>query len=322
MGRNSGIMEYNIPFFSSQMWKWVVDDRLEQSLWTAAVSSGDYIHKIINKSDLILSVWYDVIEKPTNILWVNWIEVVHINFESAIIDNVYFPTLEVIWDIANTFWQLYVLWINTTKWNFREIYLLNKKNKNKLEINLKNEMNSIVMMPRRFTKELRETLWEKDILTLDNWLYKVWIARNYDTYNPNTVLLDNALATMWAWFASAMTAKMLNKNQKVVCVTWDWGFLMNLWDYETAVRLKLDITIIVLNNSEYWMIKWKQKAAWFVDFWLDFTNPDFVKFAESFKTKWYKVTKASDFKEILKTAINSKWINLIDLKFDYPVEIK
>ncbi len=316
------IIDNNIPFFSSQMWKWVVDERLDQYLWTAALTENDYIHEAISKADLILSVGYDVVEKPTSIIWINWIETIHINFYNAIIDDVYFPSLEVVGDIASVFWQLTESKINKSNWDFKEIYNININNHNKIKDNISLEKDEKFMFPRRLTNELRESLWSDDILALDNWLYKVWIARNYPAYKPNTILLDNALATMGAWFSSAMAAKMINPNKNVVCVTWDWGLVMNLWDLETAVRLNLDITIVVLNNSSYWMIKWKQEWAWFWDYWLDFWNPDFVKLAESFWAKWYSVVNPNEFKSVLDKTLNEKWLKIIDLAFDYPLEIK
>jgi len=312
----------NIPFFSSQMWKWVLDERLDQYLWTAALTENDYIHEAIAEADLILSVWYDVVEKPTSIIWINWTETIHINFYNAVIDDVYFPSLEVVWDIANVFWQLTESKINNKNWDFSKIYEINKKNHILINSNISLEKEEKVMFPRRLTNELRSSLWSDDILALDNWLYKVWIARNYPAYKPNTLLLDNALATMWAWFSSAMSAKMINPNKNVVCVTWDWWLVMNLWDLETAVRLNLDITIIILNNSSYWMIKWKQEWAWFWDYGLDFWNPDFIKLAESFWAKWYSVINPDEFKEILDKTLKEKWLKIIDLAFDYPLEIK
>lgn len=316
------IDKYDIPFFTSQMWKWVVDERKSQFIWTAALTSWDYVHDCIKKSDLIISVWYDIVEKPTKVLWVNWIKVININFFPSSYDYVYSPYLDVVWDIANVFWRLSIAEINSENWDFSEIYKINEKNKIQLEKNLSLEENFSFMMPRKFCKDLRESLWEDDILTLDNGLYKVWMARNYPAYKPNTVLLDNALATMWAWYASAIEAKRINPDKKVVCVTWDWWLMMNLWDIETAVRLKIDLVIIILNNSSYWMIKWKQKNAWFDDFWLDFWNTNYVNLAKSFWAKWYKVEKKEDFKAVLENALNEKWINIIDLDFDYPEDWK
>jgi acetolactate synthase-1/2/3 large subunit len=125
---------------------------------------------------------------------------------------------------------------------------------------------------------------------------------------------------MWAWYATAMEAKRLNPDSNVVCVTWDGWLVMNLWDLETIIRLKLDLTIVVLNNASYWMIKWKQAGAHLWNFGLDFWNPDFVKLAESFWAKWYKVEKKEDFKEILSQTLTKKWLKIIDLDFDYPVD--
>lgn len=316
------IEKNNIPFFSSQMWKWVVDERLSQYIWTAALTENDYIHDAISKADLILSIWYDVVEKPTSIIWKNWTETIHINFYDAVLDNVYMPGLEIVWDIWNIAWQLTEIDFNNTNWDFSEIYKINQENKNKIEKNLLLEQNETIMFPRKLALDLRESLKENDILTLDNGLYKVWLARNYPAYKPNTLLLDNALATMWAWVSSAMAAKMISPEHNVVCVTWDGWLVMNLWDLETAVRLNLDITIVVLNNSNYWMIKWKQENAWFWDYWLDFWNPDFVKLAESFWAKWYSVINKNEFKEVLQKTLTEKWVKIIDLAFDYPLEIK
>jgi len=315
------IKQYNIPFFSSQMGKWVVDENLTQYLGTAALTSWDYIHEAIAQSDLIISVWYDNVEKPTDILGINGIPVININFVESNYDYVYSPYLDLIWDIWNLFWHLCEENISQ-KWDYSKIYEINEKNILQIEENKKLEDDFPFMMPRKLVSDLQETLWNNDILTLDNGLYKVWVARNFKSSKPNTLLLDNALATMWAGYASAMEAKRLNPDENVVCVTWDGGLVMNLWDLETAVRMNLDITIVVLNNASYGMIKWKQAGAHLEDFGLDFGNPDFVKLAESFWAKGYKVEKKEDFKEILNKTLTEKWIKIIDLDFDYPVDGK
>ena len=121
---------------------------------------------------------------------------ININFTKSYFDYVYSPYLDIIGDIGNIFWNLTEAKINTESWDFAEIYEVNVKNIQKIEDNLKLEDTFSYLMPRRFAKELREILADDDILTLDNGLYKVWIARNYPARNPNTLLLDNALATM------------------------------------------------------------------------------------------------------------------------------
>ena len=300
------------------MGKWVVGGKQKSYLWTAALTSGDYIHDAIAESDLILSVGYDNAEKPTDILGINGKPVININFVKSNFDYVYSPYLDVIGDIGNTFWQLCESDIDTSTWDFSKIYEINEENKKKIEANLSLEDDIPYMMPRRLAKELREVLAIDDILALDNGLYKVWLARNYRARKPNTILLDNALATMGAWYASAMEAKRLHPDKKVICVTWDGGLVMNLWDIETAVRMKLDIVIVILNNSSYGMIKWKQQGWGFEDYWLDFGEMDFIKLAESFGATGYKVSKKEDFKIKLEEVIQKSGVQIIDLDFDYP----
>lgn len=316
------IEKYNIPFFTSQMGKGVVDEGMTQCLGTAALTSGDYIHDAISGADLILSVGYDNAEKPTDILGINGIPVININFMKSHFDYVYSPYMDVIWDLWNIFWHLCDEEINTSAWDFTSIYKTNEASQKYLRDNLALEDDVEYMMPRRLASDLRQVLEGDDILALDNGLYKVWLARNYPAYSANTILLDNALATMGAGYASAMEAKRLNPDKNVVCITGDGGFMMNLWDLETAVRLGLDMVIVILNNSDYGMIKWKQKGAGFENYGLDFTNPDFVKLAESFWATGYRVEDKNDFMKTLSGALSEKWVHIIDLVFDYPADGK
>lgn len=312
------VEKYNIPYFTSQMGKGVIPGWHPNCLGTAALTKGDYIHDAIAESDLILSVGYDNAEKPTDILGINGIPVININFIKSDFDYVYSPYLDIIGDIGNVFWHLCEDEINTSNWDFDKIYEINARNKKQIEANLSLEEDIPYMMPRKLAKDLRETLRDEDVLALDNGLYKVWLARNYPARQPNTVLLDNALATMWAWYASAMEAKRLKPDSHVVCVTGDGWLVMNLGDLETIVRLELDLVIVVLNNSSYGMIKWKQEDAGFWDYGLDFWNPDFVKLAESFGARGCKVEKKEDFQPMLKKSLQQKWLTIIDLDFDYP----
>lgn len=315
---SSFITKYNIPYFSSQMGKGVVLWNHQQYLGTAATTSGDYIHDALEKSDLILSVWFDAAEKPTQIIEDGKTKIIHIHFYHTDLDWVYTPGLEVVWDIWNTLWRLCESDIDTSAWNFEKIYKINRSNWKKIQENEILEDAASYMMPRRLAKELREVLADDDILTLDNGLYKVWIARNYTARQSNTLLLDNALATMWAWVASAMEAKRLHPDKNVVCVTGDGGLVMNLWDLETVVRMKIDLVIVVLNNSSYGMIKWKQADAGFGEHALDFGNPDFVKLSESFGGTGYKVVHKKDFKKILEKSLKNTGLTIIDIDFDYP----
>ena len=166
---------------------------------------------------------------------------------------------------------------------------------------------------------VREQLADDGIVTLDNGIYKVWFARNYKCYQANTLLLDNALATMGAGLPSAMLAKLINPTKKVISVCGDGGFMMNSQELETAIRLKLNLTVIILNDSAYGMIKWKQEGMGFEDFGLDYKNPDFVKYAESYGAIGHRPKSDENFKEILSKCLETDGVHVIDLAIDYSL---
>ncbi|MEM6830983.1 MAG: thiamine pyrophosphate-dependent enzyme, partial [Bacteroidota bacterium] len=176
------------------------------------------------------------------------------------------------------------------------------------------------LLPQRIVNEIRRALPDDGILTLDNGVYKIWFARNFKAYLPNTLLLDNALATMGAGLPSGMAAKLVNPEKKVVIVCGDGGFMMNSQELETAVRLKLNIVVIILNDNAYGMIKWKQEGMGFENFGLDYKNPDFVKYAQSYGANGYKVTSCQGFTDILTTCLNTdEGVHLIECPVDYSL---
>ena len=158
---------------------------------------------------------------------------------------------------------------------------------------------------------------EDGIITLDNGVYKIWFARNYKAYKPNTILLDNALATMGAGLPSAIAAKLVYPDRKVMAITGDGGFMMNSQEIETAVRLKLDIVVLILKDNAYGMIKWKQENLGLPDFGLNFGNPDFVKYAESYGAKGHRANNLEDLGEILSKCHSSKGVHIVEIEVDY-----
>ena len=104
-------------------------------------------------------------------------------------------------------------------------------------------------------------------------MYKIWFARNYRTSVANTLLLDNALATMGAGLPSAIAAALIHPDRRVLAVCGDGGFMMNSQEMETAVRLKLNLVVLVLEDHAYGMIRWKQEVDGFSDFGLTSAIP-------------------------------------------------
>jgi len=311
------IDQSGIYFFYTQMGKGVVDERHPQYLGTAALSDHDFLHRAIDKADLIINVGHDVIEKPPFFMHEGGKKVIHLNFFPAEVDAVYFPQLNVVGDITTSIRHICRHISPQTDWDF-DFYKLIKED---VESHLTKyfEDRRFPMLPQRLVNIMRNTLGDDDIITLDNGVYKIWFARNYKCYKPNTLLLDNALATMGAGLPSAMLAKLINPGKKVVSVCGDGGFMMNSQELETAVRNNLDMVVIVLNDSSYGMIKWKQKDMGFEEYGLDFNNPDFVKYAESYGATGHRPGSDDEFRETLKNCLNSKGVHLIDLQVDYSL---
>ncbi|MEJ7644969.1 MAG: acetolactate synthase large subunit [Chryseolinea sp.] len=306
-----------IFFFTTQMGKGVIDERHSLYLGTAALSKNDFVHAAIEAADLIINVGHDVIEKPPFFMKEGGKKVIHINFSPAEVDPVYFPQLNVVGDITSTMFRLSESVTKQATWNFK--FFENVKKKVDRHLSTYSQDERFPMLPQRLIHILRDNLASGDIITLDNGVYKIWFARNYTCHEPNTLILDNALASMGAGLPSAMTVNLLHPDKKVVAVCGDGGFMMNSQEIETAVRLRLHITVIILNDSAYGMIKWKQKDMGFEDFGLDYNNPDFVKYAESYSAEGHRPTDDAEFRKILDHCLNTKAVHIIDLPVDYSL---
>jgi len=306
-----------IYFFDTQLGKGAIDERHEQFLGTAALSDHDFLHCAIDRADLIINVGHDVIEKPPFFMEKGGKDVIHVNFFAAHVDDVYFPQLNVVGDISSSVQSIAIKTNIDPGKDFS--YFARVKQEVEGYLTKHFEDDRFPLLPQRLVSILRNQLADEDIVTLDNGVYKIWFARNYKCYQPNTLLLDNALATMGAGLSSAMAAKMLYPDKKVVSVSGDGGFMMNSQELETAVRLNLDLVVIILNDSAYGMIKWKQEGMGFEDFGLDYSNPDFVKYAESFGAAGYRPESAAEFHAILSESLNSTGVHVIDLPVDYSL---
>ena len=306
-----------IHFFNTQMGKGVVDERHDKFLGTAALSSDDFLHCAIGRADLIINVGHDVIEKPPFFMEKGGTKVIHINFSPAAVDEVYFPQLNVVGDIASSIMQIVKYIEDTSNWDLS--YFDRIKTEVESHLSKYSEDNRFPILPQRLVHIIREELPEDGIVTLDNGVYKIWFARNYECYQPNTLLLDNALATMGAGLPSAMLAKLINPDKKVISVCGDGGFMMNSQEIETAVRLNLNIVVVILNDSGYGMIKWKQEGMGFDNFGLDYKNPDFVKYAESYGAIGHRPTSDENFKEVLANCLEMEGVHIIDLAVDYSL---
>ena len=304
-----------IPFVSTQLGKGVVDETSPKFVGCAALSSGDFVHRAIGAADLIINVGHDVIEKPPFFMQKGGAEVIHINFRSAEVDPVYFPQYEVIGDIGNSIWQIKEDILPQPGWDFSKMM----KARAAEVAHTAKQIGDMrfPIYPQHLVDQIRKAMPADGIICLDNGVYKIWFARNYPARMTNTVLLDNALATMGAGLPSAMASSMVYPDRKVMAICGDGGFMMNSQEMETAVRLKLNITVLILNDNSYGMIRWKQANMGFKDWGLTYGNPDFVKYAESYGANGYRVGSAAELPALLEKCLNTPGVNLIEVPVDY-----
>ncbi|KRD39239.1 acetolactate synthase [Lysobacter sp. Root916] len=309
------LAKLGIPFFTTQMGKGVVDETDPLWLGNAALSDHDFVHRAIDAADCIVNIGHDVIEKPPFFMREGRRTVIHVNYASAEVDAVYFPQIEVVGDIANAVWQLSEAIAPQPHWDFA--FFDRVRAAMEAQIDERNADPRYPLVAQRLVADVRAAMGERDIVCLDNGLYKLWFARGYRCRRPNTLLLDNALATMGAGLPSAMAARIVHPDRRVLAVCGDGGFMMNSQELETAVRLGLDLTVLVLRDDAYGMIKWKQAHERYPSFGMDLGNPDFVKYAESYGARGHHPASSDEFLPLLQRALDAPGVDLIEVPIDY-----
>jgi acetolactate synthase-1/2/3 large subunit len=269
-------------------------------------------------ADLIITIGYNIVEYPPYV-WNKNLDkkVINIDFAEAAVDKYYNPEIDIIGDISCSLSQLSDL--ITPRENDRTFKVMREFLDRKLTPDFKKQY---PLTPQEVVYHVREVLSHQDILTLDNGIYKLWFSRLYRTYRPNTFLLDNALATMGAGLSSGIVAKMLRPSLNVLAVVGDGGFMMNSQELETALRYSIPLVVLILNDNAFGFIKWEQQTKGFPGFALDYSNPDFVKYAESFGAVGAKVKEGDDLSQLLREAFALKKLVLIECPVDYSVNFE
>ncbi|WP_027554219.1 acetolactate synthase large subunit [Bradyrhizobium sp. Cp5.3] len=303
-----------IPFFTTQMGKGTVPGGTNLYMGTAALSERDYVHEAIDQADLIIAIGHDTVEKPPFIMGPKGPQVIHVGYSPATVEQVYFPHSEVVGDVGPSL-ELLADRLEGKLPNAKALLPLRDGILGR--ISDRNTENRWPVTRQRLVHDVRQVIPENGIVALDNGMYKIWFARNYRTYVANTLLLDNALATMGAGLPSAMMAAMLYPDRRVMAICGDGGFMMNSQELETAVRLKLNLVVLILNDGAYGMIRWKQAVDTFPDFGLTFDNPDFVRYAESYGAKGSRVTSVDGLVPAMEAAFKGGGAHLVDVAIDY-----
>jgi acetolactate synthase-1/2/3 large subunit len=313
------VRRMGIPFFNTQMGKGAVNGGSNLYMGTAALSERDWVHEAIDRADLIISIGHDTVEKPPFLMGAQGPQVIHIGATPATVEQVYFPQAEIIGEIGAGV----ALLADRLEGRLpNAAALLGLREAILARLADRAEEDCFPLTPQRIVRDVRSVMPHDGIVTLDNGMYKIWFARNYRTRVANTLLLDNALATMGAGLPSAIAANLLNRKRRVLAVCGDGGFMMNSQEMETAVRLGLNLVVLVLEDSAYGMIRWKQEVDGFADFGLRFGNPDFVAYAKAYGAKGSRVSSASGLAACLETAFAGGGVHLVVVPVDYSENIR
>lgn len=311
------VEQLGVPFVTTQLGKGVVDEDLDTCLGTAALSANDLVHRAFEHADLVISAGYDPVEKPPFLMRRDGSQrLIHVDFTAPRSEPIYAPDLVVEGDLANAFWQLQEMLDPSPRWELGCFHAVRRAWLETLRESGAPDDRGI----RSLVAALAHALPPETRLALDNGMFKIWVARNWRAHQPNQVLLDNALATMGAGLPSAMASRIAEPERPVVAICGDGGFLMNAQELETAVRLRLDLVVLVLVDGGYGMIRWKQASMDLAEFGLDFGNPDLVRFAEAHGAHGASIADRHELGDAVAKALDQGGVHLFEVPVDYAAD--
>lgn len=313
------VEKLGIPVATTFMAKGAVPFSHPLCLGTIGLQSKDYVSCGFDRADVVICVGFDMVEYHPY-LWhpQGDKKIIHIDRVSAEVDSKYILEAGVIGDIAVSLQRISDL-VPGRENSFSVTTL---KEQIKAEQDCYLTYNGELLKPQRILCDTRKVMADKDILISDVGAHKMWIARLYSCEKPNTCIISNGFASMGIGVPGAIAAKLVYPDRKVLTITGDAGFLMNSQEIETALRLNLAIVIMIWNDSGYGLIKWHQNRRFGRSGYVDFTNPDFVSFAESFGAKGFRVNAADELLPTLKEAFASKTVAVVDVPVDYSENMK
>lgn len=310
----------HIPVVNTMMAKGIIPMDNPYSLWTIGIPQKDYANQVFEHADLVISIGYDIVECAP----AKWgarpdLTIVHIDTAPTDVNKLYQPAVEVVGNISESIYEI----LRCAHRNQEPEFALALRKTMEAEHIAMAKDDSCPMKPARILADVRKVMGRNDILVSDVGAHKMWIARHYDCYEPNTCLISNGFASMGFSIPGAFAAKLLNPDKKVLAVCGDGGFMMNCQELETAVREKVPFVTLIWQDNSYGLIKWKEQEQFNGEHcYVDFTNPDFKLLAEAMHCKGYRVERAEDLIPILEEAFQQTVPSVITVPVDYGENMK
>ena len=304
------------------MAKGVISDRWERHLRTIGIKDADHALIAMKEADLVIAIGYDLVEYSPR-FWNDDLtkKIIHIDFTPAEVDTYYPPDVEIAADIELAINAILTALERETRFKNTTVNYFVCSDVPETFKRIKKEIDERVqryaddlgypIKPERMIADVRRALDDRDIVISDVGAHKLWIAKIYDTYYPNTCIISNGFASMGFALPGAIAAQLAFPERKVVAMCGDGGFLMNVQELETAVRLRLPIIIVIWCDKEFGVISLKQIEEFGKKAFTEFNNPDFVKLASSFGAIGYAVGSVNEFPNCLKKAKESKDIPVV-----------
>ncbi len=322
----------HVPVAATFMGKGAIDDRSHLSLLAVGLQARDHVLTGFDRSDLVIAVGYDLVEYAPS----RWNpdgrkRVIHIDTAPADVDAAYRPEVELIGDIEGTLRRLLaaVLPSGIGGQDARARHAAHEtaahqdlRNAILADLHAFEEDDGWPIRPQKAIADLRRALRPDDIVVSDVGAHKVWLARLYPTYEPNTVVISNGFAAMGIAVPGAIAAKLVHPDRRVVALCGDGGFLMNSQELETARRVGANITVVVWRDEGYGLIDWKQRVEFGEAFGVVFTNPDLVDYARSFGIAGFRPTSAADLYPTLMRALEHDGPSVVDVPIDYRENLR
>ena len=308
----------NAPVATTFMAKGAIPSSHPLSIGTVGLKAHDLVAFGIEESDLVLCIGYDMVEyEPSHWNPHEKVKIIHIDGSPAEVDTHYIVELGMVGDLRDSLSRL-----AERAADHSDNRVTNLHERIKAELNAHEDDMGFPVKPQKIISDLRKAMDPDDIVISDVGAHKMWMARMFQAEHPNTCIISNGFASMGIALPGAIAAKLVHPERNILAVCGDSGFMMNNQEIETAMRLGLNITVLIFNDNKYGLIEWHQLREYGRESHVEVGNPDFKMFAESFGGKGYRIEKTEDLLSILQEAMNDGTVSVIDCPVDYSENMK